>query len=562
VYNGEIYNFREIRAELERCGVSFRTQSDTEVVAEALEQWGVQALATFDGMFALVAIDREEEVVIAARDRVGIKPLYFAVHRDLVIFGSTPTILVRYPGFVRRVSPAALSTIMSYRHIPAGSGMFEGVHSVGLGTVVRVRAGAMTEERYWQPRVSRNSVRDVSSAAVKQQVYAATRSVQSEQVPQALLLSGGLDSSILAFASQAVPTKPTAYVASLPDAKTLEEVPAATAIAQEAGLPLVEVPITSSIDLESMREISLAKGAPVAYHNELAMLQLCRAVGASFKIVICGEGADEIFCGYPRIFRFPWDYKRHAMLSRLPDWIRSRAERRLGHDDRFGSARDPLTCFLQAYEYFPRAEHLQLFRPQYQALQDENDAAACVQRILRQSDVRSIEDLVQAFFISVHLPGILQMVDATSMCSSVEARVPFLKNWFLDYAWSTSIDERIRWRSPLHWLRALVSPVASFSERDDVSKWPLRKAFVDKLPQSTLARRKAGFPIPLSEQVRQLCWPKRGRGFFSGECALYQYLSPAKVSSWIDRQRCELNDGNAKRLLILIGSEVFLRELA
>jgi asparagine synthase (glutamine-hydrolysing) len=312
----------------------------------------------------------------------------------------------------------------------------------------------------------------------------------------------------------------------------------------------VAVPVIEEDHPELVEQLTRQKGAPLGMHNEVETYLVARAVRREAKVVLCGEGADELFCGYGRIFRLPFEaLASHPLLCGRLRGANSRAGTRA------------FDLLYERYSYFPQAEKKALFEPAvWQALDGDAMGREAIGRVFFQEPRASFFERIWTVFVSVHLQGLLGMVDAMTMAASVEARVPFLDAAVVDAASALPERDKLRWRRPWSRLRAFGRPASQFSEKLDIPKFALRRAYRDELPREVLCRRKQGFPVPLGSWYGG-AKSERARALLLGrEARLPSIARRAGIESVLDRARANADDTSGKRVLQLVSLEHFLRQ--
>ncbi|WP_316166962.1 MULTISPECIES: asparagine synthase (glutamine-hydrolyzing) [unclassified Bradyrhizobium] len=554
-YNGELYNFRDLRKRLEGLGARFRTESDTEVMLQAYLFWGRQSVDRFDGMFAFGLYDPRTAEAWLVRDRIGVKPLYYLERPEGVLFGSQPSALLAWPGVQPAIDGAAVSAFLSYRSPLGARSLFEGIRALEPGQMAVVRRGKVALQRWWAPvsasdKYSRSvDVRGIIAKAVRKQLVA--------DVPVAALLSGGIDSSIVAYEATSSAQVPITYFTGVVSGATYDETPFARAVTDRFGLNHQLIPISVPADVASVRPIVACRSQPLAMHNEAAMFTLAQAVARDHKVVLTGEGSDELFCGYGRIFRLPFERMRAALNRWAPRWLQRQLRRRweLREEDL-----DELDLFLTRYSYFPAWEKLELANEAWRRILVADTSAD--DHFARQFAEAggAYMDRITAVFVRTHLPALLEMVDNTTMAAGLEARVPFTDHHLVEAALSLPHHQKLRWRNPLAFMRALASPVAEFSERDDTPKYILRKLYSDVLPGSVLGRPKMGFPLPLGHWAVSPASTSFRSLLFRETPAIAQFIDCGALRRWYERSSSNPTDAFGKKLWLLCNLELFLRQ--
>jgi asparagine synthase (glutamine-hydrolysing) len=484
VYNGELYNFREIAADLEGRGHQFRSRSDTEVVLRAYREWGPAAIERFNGMFAFAIWDRRERTLFAARDRFGIKPFYYAVVGERLLFGSEIKPLIA-AGLQPRVCRPALNEYFTFQNILSDLTLFDGVHLLPPGHTLTARDGRVTTRRYWDlefdpddsPTESEwaERIRETFTAAVSRQLVS--------DVPIGGYLSGGMDSaSIVAVAAREIPRMMT-FTGGFD-------------LSSVSGLELVfderaDAEAVSSTFTTEHYEMVMHAGAmgwvlpELVWHLEDLRLgmayqnhYIARLASKFVKVCLAGAGGDELFAGYP------WRY------SLIED------------------ARTPEQFDRAYYGYWsrlvPDAEKAEFFAPDvWEDIRDHSTFDAYRSVI---SGVDGLEPLDRALYFEAKtfLHGLLIVEDRLSMAHSLEDRVPFLDNEMAEVA------RRIP---------------AGLKHSDGEGKRILRQAMRDLLPAEITVKKKQGFSPPdgswyrgpTMDYIREVLLDKRSleRGHFA-----------------------------------------------
>ena len=497
-YNGELYNYRQLRAELERSGVRFVTTSDTEVVLEAWRAWGPGCLERFRGMFAFAVHDHATDELALARDPLGIKPLYVMPRGEGIVFASELKAIVTAVGHELTIDPLALAASAMYYWLPEQVCAVQGVskHPAGTWTVHRPD-GTSTSGTYWDPAVAsaeaaRGGPRDLRSV-VEESVEAHLVS----DVPVASFLSGGLDSSLVtAIAHRHHPGIEAYSIAFRGQDQRLEAMPDdaryARTMAQHLGIRLHEIEIAPDVVDMLPRVVDVLDepiGDPAAI-NTLLMCESARAAGV--KVLLSGMGADELFGGYRkhlacllalRYQRIPRPARRGVagVVNRLPVVAGRRGLRTVRWAQRFLSFAElgEEEAFRRSYTMFAPDELAGLLHPSWAGQVDR--LVEGHREIYTDNDLDGPTARMCLADSRLFLPGLnLAYTDRSSMAASCEVRVPFVDPHVFEAAFSLAEEDRIRGRTQKAALR------------DVARHW---------LPDEIIDRPKASFGVPLRAWV-------------------------------------------------------------
>jgi len=561
-YNGEVYNYRSLRSDLEGRGCRFGSTSDTEVLLELLAQGGSRAIEKVIGMFAVALWDRRDRRLVLIRDRLGVKPLWYATLPDgSLVFGSEIKALLAVPGVERRLDRQALADYLLFRQPGRTKSLFEGIRQVPPGSMLVWEDHRTRLERYWRlsPGRGDRALTDKEAVAtVRREVTAAVQRRLVSDVPLGAYLSGGLDSSIVVAAmaeSSSIPVK--TFSIGFPDAG-FNEFEYARLVAERYATDHHEI----EIDLDDYTDLWHAmvrfRDAPLSVPNEVALYRMSLELKKHITVVLSGEGADELFAGYGRIFRSADDFTRLNALATHPDLVDESLRALVAGSlvSRYGKdvASDAFEFFLRRYRWFAEADAVALLdrqTVQRSAMTEEMSDA------FGEASELDLPSRYLYLFQLWHLHGLLMRLDATTMASAVEARVPFVDHTLIEAIFPMAFEQKIRFLSPAHQLAAVALDADRVSERYDVTKWALREAFAASLPERVVSRRKVGFPVPLGP------WLRRGLVSFAREVLNQRAVREAAVFSPDAVERLLEGadaEGGALRVWMLANVGLFLTE--
>ncbi len=509
-YNGEVYNAEDIRAELAAAGYTpdYRGHSDTEVMLAAISHWGLRpALERFIGMFAFALWDREERRLTLARDRLGIKPLYWGEDGDLFLFASELKSFHAHPGFRPRVDRGALAAFMRYNYVPAPASIYKGVFKLEPGCLLTKQAdGPARVERYWDlRRIAREgqaAPRDLADAAAideaDQLIGDAVKRRMVSDVPLGAFLSGGIDSSTVAALMQAHSDRPVKTFSIGFDVDGFDEAPHAAAVAKHLGTDHTELYVDPKQALDVIPQLPDFYDEPFADSSQIPTYLVSALTRQHVTVALSGDGGDEVFAGYTR---YSWGDLLRRRTGRIPRPLRAAAARMiylLGEEgwDRVLSIlpasklpSHPGQKMHKLADVLAQPDDMALFRRLITAWRDP---AALVPGAVEtptvawddtaRDDVPAFMECMQMLDTLTYLPDdILTKVDRASMAVSLEARVPLLDHRVVEFAWS--LPRRLR-------------------VRDGQGKWVLRRVLDRYVPPAITERPKMGFGIPVDHWIK------------------------------------------------------------
>jgi len=485
-FNGEIYNFRQLRAELSGLGYRFTRDSDTEVLLRAYQHWQCKVVDHLRGMFAFALWDAGKERLLLARDRFGEKPLFLHQSAHAFCFASEIKALLRVPGVKCAVDPAAVWDYLAYRYVPGPQTLFSGIRKLQPGTTAVWERGELMESRYWSAP-DRSAHRAGSPPADAPPAFLArldeaVRLQMVSDVPFGAFLSGGLDSSMIVALMSRHNSKVNTFSVGFGEAG-YSELGYAAQVARHFGTTHHEITVTDRDLIDRLPALVAFRDAPVSEPSDIPIYLLAREASRSVKMVLTGEGSDEILGGYPKhvVERLAPHYQRlpgavrrglfEPLARALPYGFRriKTAVTNLGIED----WRERYVRWFGALSVAER-DRLAVLRPACAV----PTGAAPFDAEPRNSSLRRMLYFDQTSWLPDNL---LERADRMTMAASLESRVPFLD----------------------HELAAFVSSLPDrFRVRGRTTKWILRAAARNLLPGRILTRPKVGFRVPVGNWFR------------------------------------------------------------
>src|SRR3954454_18388298 len=492
VFNGEIYNFRELRRELEAAGHAFYTSTDTEVIVHAYEQWGKGAIARLRGMFGLAIWDTKSRTLLVARDRIGIKPLHYATVGGRFYFGSEIKSLLEAPDLPRDLDAAALDHYLSFLYTPRDGSIFKSVRKLPPGHLLTWSDGRIEIEQYWQMPAA-ETFRGTEQEAVEQLravLRDAVRSHMISDVPLGAFLSGGVDSSLVVglmseLSSARVKTFSIGF-----DEPACDELEHARRVAEHFGTEHHEF-VVKPDGVGILDKLVSHFDEPFADSSAIPTWYVCEMARRHVTVALSGDGGDELFGGYdrylthPRVLAFdrysPRALRRVAAIaaSSLPHGVRGKNFlRHVGRDEQ--------GRYLDSIRFFGADEKPALLSAEVRETLSGADPASRLARALERFARLPCPSQMMRFDAETYLPeDVLTKVDRMSMAHSIESRGPLLDNEVIAYAASLPATLKIKTGRRKHILKEVAASL---------------------LPPEIINRRKQGFGAPIG------AWFRRGPG--------------------------------------------------
>jgi asparagine synthase (glutamine-hydrolysing) len=582
-YNGEIYNFQELAAELRGSGVALRGRSDTEVLVESVARWGLEkTLGRVNGMFALSLWDAADRVLYLARDRLGEKPLYYGWLDDTLVFGSELKALCAHPAFAGEVDRAALALYLRHGYVPAPHSIYRGVHKLPPATYLAVPArrapGEAAPVAYWSvdevaARAARAPFPGPADEAVEELERRLERAIELRliaDVPLGAFLSGGIDSSTVVALMQRRSARPVrTFTVGFAEGR-YDEAPHARAVAGHLGTSHTELYVSPREAMAVIPRLPAIYDEPFGDSSQIPTALVCALARQHVTVALSGDGGDELFGGYPRYAMAELLWRRLAPwpvgLRRLAAAAARRVPARVlaplswALPARFAPHVSPGSFGAQVHR---AADLLGLDRPEavYRGFMCQwpertrlvVGAGRPAGPLDRPEDWPAVDDLGKRMMWAdarSYLPDdILVKVDRASMAVSLEARVPLLDPAVLELAWSL--------------------PLAADGFRLG-SKWPLRRVLLRHVPRGLVDRPKMGFGVPIDVWLRgplrewasalldarrlrdegfldpgpvAARWREHQRGLTDWQYALWPVLM---FQAWLEAQRAPGGDGSGQ----------------
>ena len=495
VFNGEIYNYQDLRQLVTGKGHILKTSTDTEVIVHLYEEYGIDCLSYLEGMFAFALWDSQKERLLIARDRMGEKPLHYGVFAGQLIFGSELKGILAHPGSKKELCPEALQKYLALEYVPAPLSIFANIFKLMPAHYLLVQSGQLRTACYWTPAISQEKLSEAAAAErLTHLLSTSTRLRMIADVPVGVFLSGGIDSSsIAALASRVSSGRIKTFSIGFADS-SFDESSHAETVARHIGSEHHLAWFSPDAARSTLEELWEYLDEPLADASIVPTYFLSKMTREMVKVALAGEGGDELFGGYPTYLA----HKLAGVWRRIPRVLRTNfiepvirslpvSMNNLSFDykaKRFieSANRLPLDRHLSWMGSLPLSEQVQLVKSNLLSLTREEDI---LPDALRLSAVGQDEDIVSHLMkvdMITYLPDdLLVKSDRSSMAASLEVRLPFLAYPLVEFA---------------------LSMPGSYKVHGMTTKYLLKKAAAPLLPEAILKRPKKGFGIPVAKWLR------------------------------------------------------------
>lgn len=494
IFNGEIYNYQELRQILEGKGHVFKTKTDTEVIVHLYEEFGERCVEHLRGMFGFAIWDDRQQQLFLARDRVGIKPLYYALTDRSLVFGSEIKAILADPDVKREIRPEIIGRFLSFLYVPGNDTLFQNIHKLDPGCSMLVKNGRTQIRQYWDLQFSerKQSVKQAEEELLRIMDECVQMHMISD-VPVGFLLSGGVDSTAMLGTAVGKTDKPlSSFTLGFDAPDIVDERPYATLAAKRYGSQHYEMTITAKDFADFLPKYSWHMEEPVCEPTAIALYYVSRLAKEHVKVLISGEGGDEAFGGYPNYRNMVWLERLKKMCGPLVGPIGSGLTllNRSIHSPVISKYAPLLPVPPEEY-YYSRISGPNsyfnlggdgLFSKDFAASLRKDVSIGPVKQYFGTAPKKGVLNRMLYLDTKMALPDdLLLKADKMTMANSVELRVPLLDHRLLEFA---------------------ASLPQNFKVRNFTTKYIAKLALRNRVPEEILNRKKVGFPVPFGSWLR------------------------------------------------------------
>lgn len=551
VFNGEIYNYRDLRGELISKGHLFRTQTDTEVIVHLYEEFGDDFSKKLKGMFAIALWDDTQKKLILSRDRVGIKPLYYYLTEDTLIFGSEIKAILADPTVPRDVDFNSINLLMSYYFIPGDTTLLTGIKKLLPGHYLAIKNGKCIDTQYWDLAFTKTRNHMSFEASKQEVVELLRRSVHDHMisdVPVGFLLSGGIDSTVLlSFAVEETDQEISTFTIGFESDRFEDERKYAALAAKRFGTKHYDITIDANQFAEFLPKYVWHMEEPVCEPPAVALYYVSRLAKDHVKVLLSGEGSDEAFAGYP-------NYRNLVWLERIKR-LAGPFSLAMGRTVSMFTSSGPLKRFnrygllmgmdFENYYYsrtssplhFPHKHAKDFYTHEFYDRSCLGKDHSFRKLLAQNTSIRNLLDKMLYIDTKTWLPDdLLVKADKITMANSIELRVPFLDHTVLEYAASLPTD---------------------FKLKGFTTKYILKKAFEGRVPDEILYRKKTGFPVPYEKWLSNDLNEYVNNILLDGKAVNRGYFQRSAITGMLDANR--RHSTYSKEIFMLLALELWHR---
>ncbi|MCU0718879.1 MAG: asparagine synthase (glutamine-hydrolyzing) [Pirellula sp.] len=550
VFNGEVYNYKELRRRLEGSGHTFQTHSDTETIVHLYEDLGADCFEHLNGMFAIALFDARKNRLVLARDRLGKKPLYYTLRNGKLYFASELKSLLQAPGIERRINPGAIDLYLTYQYIPHPESIYQGIHKLPPGHFAIYQDGKLTIEPFWKIDWSAESATTWPSAShrLRELLTDSIRLRLRSDVPVGAFLSGGIDSSLVVAIAQSILDQPIHTFSIGFSEADFDETQYAQMVADHVGTKHERFQVNpDAIDI--IDKLAYQYDEPFSDSSAVPTWYLSELTKQNVTVALSGDGGDELFGGYERyralllsqrlqrVLPTAW-LANSPLIKLLPD---SSAQRSLFRRiRRFCEAlgQSPPDRYMNWIQIFGEAARASLFNDEFLSQLPSRDPTSFLKEAWNRSGKRDLLSCASNADLQTYLPcALMTKVDIASMAHSLEARQPFL-------------DYRL-----VEWAASLPS---SFKLKGKQGKYILKQTFFDMIPAQIWSRPKMGFGVPIGKWFKTTLRDRTYDALCAADTRINAFFRPEAIRRLIDSHMQD-KENQAYRLWNLLMLELWMR---
>ncbi len=540
VCNGEIYNFRELKEKL-RFKYKFESNVDTEVLLPGYIEWGDNFWKKINGMFSIVIYDKLKKKIILVRDHAGIKPLHYLVSKNRFYFSNDYNTFYYQTHNKLSLNKNSILSYLSFRYVIGENTFLNNVFDVMPGEKIEISRN-IKKTVYWELNLDQK-IDKGESFYVKELENEFQEAVQRQLISDVnvgAFVSGGLDSSLILYYMSKNKKNIESFATGFEDAD-YDESNYAEMISKIYGLKIDKTIINEEIFLENTHNALIARGEPNAIPHEIPFYLMSKKMQGKIKVVLSGEGADELFGGYGRLFKSPMDLYKKKYLQ--------------------FSKQSELSHFLERYSWFNEKD-----KKKFLNLETFNNKIFddCSMEYLKNIFIKTSKlnyfDKIYYIMIKIHLVNMLNRLDRMTMYSSIEARVPFLDKKLMEFVFSMPNKYKISWKNNISKFKSIFYSSEYISEKFDIPKYILKRISKNKVPDKIINRKKFPFPLPINKWLEGKLGTMSKDILLSKNLKLDNFVNKNNIKKFLDKKNfTNKEDLDGKKIWMLVNLENWLK---
>jgi len=541
VCNGEIYNFKELRNELKN-KYNFKTNLDTEVLIPGYLEWGEKLWKKLNGMFSIIVWDKKNRKLIMVRDHVGIKPLHYYICNNRIYFSSDYSAFFHQNFQKIGFNSSSILSYLSFRYVIGKRTFLKDVFDILPGEKIEFKNNKLKSEIYWDVSLEKKIDKGENNYIenLNFEIESAIQRQLISDVPVGAFVSGGLDSSLILFHMSKHLQNINVFATGL-DEKNYSEIEYVDLISKELSLDVDKTIINENIFIDKIEDVLKFRGEPNAIPHETAFYMMSKKMKTKIKVVLSGEGADELFGGYGRLFKSPLDFYKKKLIN--PTY------KQMDH-------------FLERYSWFSKFDKEKFLNQEtFNFKSFDKYSIKYLSEIFDRCKHLNYFDKMYYIMLKIHLVNMLNRLDRMTMSSSIEARVPFLDKKLIEYIFQIPNKYKIKWKNKTAISKSLFSNSEKISEKYDIPKYILKKVSEGKINQKIIDRKKFPFPFPVNK------WLSGKLGDFIKDTLLSKniksdfIINQRNIKNFLNKKTYNAKeDLDGKKIWMLLNIELWLQK--
>jgi len=540
VCNGEIYNYKELRNQLSK-KYNFKTNLDTEVLIPGYLEWGDELWKKLNGMFSIVIWNKKNKRLSMIRDHVGIKPLHYFLCKNRIYFSSDYSSFFEQKFKKMQFNKDSMLSYISFRYVIGKNTFFKDIFDVLPGEKIEINSNHIKKEIYWD--VSLGSKIDKGESHYVEnlnlQIESAIERQLVSDVPVGAFVSGGIDSSLILSHMSKNLSNINVFATGF-DEENYNELEYVDLIAKELSLNVDKTIVDENVFVNEIQNVLKFRGEPNAIPHETAFYLMSKKMNNKIKVVLSGEGADELFGGYGRLFKSPLDFYKKKIIKPFYS---------------------PKEHFLDRYSWFSNDDKKKFINQETFNFKYFDDySLEYINQIFNKCNHLNYFDKMYYIMLKIHLVNMLNRLDRMTMASSIEARVPFLDKDLIEHIFQIPNKYKIMWKNKLSKTKSIFFNSEKISEKYDIPKYILKKVSEGKVNKQIIERKKFPFPFPINKWLSGKLGELVKDTLLSKNIKSEHLINKKNIEKFLNKKTFDAKeDLDGKKIWMLLNIELWLQ---